>query len=604
MPLRMSGMVSGIDTDSVVQELMTYQRAKVTKVENKQTKLTWTQDIWKDLNKKLYSFYTGELTKFKTQGSYATKKVSSSEESKATATATSNAAIGAHTLEIKDLASAQYVTGGKISGATNADTKLTDLGMEVGTVVNIKKNSSTEGTRLEIGANTTIADFVTKCRDAGLNASFDATQKRLFISSKDSGKEQGFTIDTAISSRVQVQDTLDQMVKDAIGTVDPEDAAAVARQTTITKAYEKLKEVDAATWEQLKSGAAGVDSEFQAAYDTLKNALVDADKITAFQNNMDQYVNEVITGDSNHALSKLGLSTITATTENGTDANGMTLVNAKNAVIILDGAELEGTSNNFSVNGMTLDLKGKTEGEVKLNVSNDTQVAYDMVKSFVKKYNELLGEMNKLYGAKSARGYDPLTDEEKEAMTDDQIEKWESKIKDSLLRRDGTLSTITSGMRQAMLTSANVDGKSYSLASFGIVTSSDYTEQGLLHIYGDAEDGASSTITMASGAMELKKALEENPEAVMKVLSQAGQALYDDMSKKMERTSLSSALTFYNDKQMDTQQTQYKKQISELEEKLQDMEDRYYKQFSAMETALSKLQSQSNSLASMLGMGA
>jgi len=69
-----------------------------------------------------------------------------------------------------------------------------------------------------------------------------------------------------------------------------------------------------------------------------------------------------------------------------------------------------------------------------------------MVKNFVTKYNEILDELNTKYNAKSSRGYDPLTDEQKEAMSDDEIEKWETKIKDSLLRRDSTLNSIISTM--------------------------------------------------------------------------------------------------------------------------------------------------------------
>ena len=88
----------------------------------------------------------------------------------------------------------------------------------------------------------------------------------------------------------------------------------------------------------------------------------------------------------------------------------------------------------------------------------------------------------------------------------------------------------------------------------------------------------------------LRAALEENPEAVMKTLAEAGQSLYDAMTKKMAKTSLSSALTFYNDKKMDDDQKAYKKQISSLEDKLNDLEDRYYKQFTAMEKAMTKMQ--------------
>ena len=36
-----------------------------------------------------------------------------------------------------------------------------------------------------------------------------------------------------------------------------------------------------------------------------------------------------------------------------------------------------------------------------------------MIKDFIKGYNEVLGEMNTRYNASSARGYEPLTEEEK-----------------------------------------------------------------------------------------------------------------------------------------------------------------------------------------------
>ena len=82
----------------------------------------------------------------------------------------------------------------------------------------------------------------------------------------------------------------------------------------------------------------------------------------------------------------------------------------------------------------------------------------------------LMNEMDKLYNAASSKGYEPLTSEEKDAMTDDEVEKWETKIKDSLLRGDSELDTISSAMRQAMLSTFDIDGKTYSLSSFGINT--------------------------------------------------------------------------------------------------------------------------------------
>jgi len=181
-------------------------------------------------------------------------------------------------------------------------------------------------------------------------------------------------------------------------------------------------------------------------------------------------------------------------------------------------------------------------------------------------------------------------------MSEDEVKKWEDKIKDSLLRRDGTLNSLISTMRQSLLTTTKVDGKSYSLSSFGIVTSSDYTEGGKLHLKGDPDDD-----TYGAEKDKLKAALEENPEAVMKTLSEAGAKLYEALKEKMARSSLSSALTFYNDKQMSSEQSSYKKQISEMQNKLTKLEDRYYKRFTKMEKAMAKMNSQTNSLMSLTG---
>ena len=77
--------------------------------------------------------------------------------------------------------------------------------------------------------------------------------------------------------------------------------------------------------------------------------------------------------------------------------------------------------------------------------------------------------------------------------------------------------------------------------------------------------------------------------------------LYNTLGKKMSSSSLSSAFTIYNDKQMSSQYSEYQNKIDDWEERLDKYEETYYKKFAAMETALSKLQSQTSSLSSMLG---
>ena len=205
-------------------------------------------------------------------------------------------------------------------------------------------------------------------------------------------------------------------------------------------------------------------------------------------------------------------------------------------------------------------------------------------------------EMNTLYNASSAKGYEPLTSEEKEAMTDEDIKLWEDKIKDSLLRSDSTLGSIINGMRSAMMTTIEYDGNKYALSSFGIMTSTDYTEGGLLHIYGDPEDSVYS-----AKDDKLKKALADNPDAVIATLTGVFGKLRETMSQKMAGSKYSSSLTFYDDIKMKSDVKSYEEEIEDWEDKLADLEDSYYKKFTAMETALAKLQSQQSSMSGLFG---
>ena len=85
MAIRMSGMISGLDTDAIIKDLMSAQATKKTSVEQKKEKLDWKKEKWEEMNTKLYSLYTEKLSGLKLQGSYMAKKVTSSDEGKAKA---------------------------------------------------------------------------------------------------------------------------------------------------------------------------------------------------------------------------------------------------------------------------------------------------------------------------------------------------------------------------------------------------------------------------------------------------------------------------------------------------------------------------------------
>ena len=275
-------------------------------------------------------------------------------------------------------------------------------------------------------------------------------------------------------------------------------------------------------------------------------------------------------------------------------------IQATDAVIEYNGVEYRQSTNSFSINGLTIDATEKGDMQT-FTVGTDAQGIYDKVKEFVKSYNELIGEMNTLYGAERLKDYEPLTDEEKSAMDDKDVEKWENKIKASLLRRDDTISALLTSMRSTLnksikVTDADGNTKSYALSSFGINTST-YTEKGMLHIDGDKDDA-----DFADMDDKLMAAILNNPNAVEKTLSALGTEMYDNLRKAMGSVEgMSSALTFYNDKYMDDEIADYKEKVSNMQDKMTAEEDKYYKQFSAMEAAMAKLQSQQTYISQLFG---
>lgn len=147
-------------------------------------------------------------------------------------------------------------------------------------------------------------------------------------------------------------------------------------------------------------------------------------------------------------LQKIGLDTIDGSAvQESASGVGMVVVAAADSVVQVNGATLTSSKTSLNVNGLSLDLMDVTDGEVSITVSDDTDAVYDSIKEFVTQYNSILKEMNTLYNAESARNYDVLTDDQKDAMSDEEVEKWNTKIKDSLLRRDSTLDGLITTMR-------------------------------------------------------------------------------------------------------------------------------------------------------------
>lgn len=757
MAIRLSGMASGLDTDTIVKELVSAYSTRKDNIVKKQTKLEWTQDAWKDMNTKIYSFYSKKLSSMRFSGSYSKKTSSVSDSTVAKVTASSTAVNGTQKLKVKQLATSGYLTGGVITdkdgNSLKSSSKLSEVkGLENLTELgNIEVKSGEKTTSIALSGDMTIAQLVAKMKDAGVNASFDEKNQRFFISAKTSGLEGDFALNAGTSDAITALKKLGIYAVTDAEVAKYQKDAAIDIDTETDKAYEAKKTAytDAATEEKkLQEMVASLDKDiaslssrqeyldaklkylemdyditYEETYDQEGNKILDEsgnpvmrevvnyktpttkddklasvkaemetmqeeldelngksgelsegeqmrkaslenqlkaakDAVTILENGvyvasdmkaaaetarkeLDEVNKSLTESQGKHASALDALSTpekldayvaernaeidtanaelkdnlrdyytnLKATAENvlntyktDADAKAAVRIVGQDSEIELNGAKFTSNTNSYEINGLTIQATALTQGDEAVTITTDTDIdgIYNMIKDFFKDYNELIKSMDEAYNATSASGYEPLTDEEKESMTDDQIEKWEQKIKDALLRKDSTLGTLSSEMKTIMSRSYEVNGEKLSLASFGIKTAGYFAsgdnEKGVYHIAGDPDDSTTSDSTD-----KLRAAIASDPDQVVEFFSQLSSDLYSKLTDRMASSTLSSAYTVYNDKQMKTQYSNYTSDISDWEDKISDYEDRYYKKFAAMEKALASLNSQTSQLSGLFG---
>ncbi len=743
--IRLSGMVSGLDTEAIVEAMVATQVAKKEKLQKAQTKLQWKQDAYKSINTKVYGLYS-KISNLRFSSAYNMKKTTVSDPTKATITASSSAVNGIQKLKIEKLATSGYLTGGQLASGTTGSTTLGQLGYAEGeSTISVKVGS--ERKDITVSKSTTIDDLVNSLKDAGVNASYDETNRRIFVSAKETGKENDFSITGADLSglkalaaaglsvmsqadkesyqkmstyaKATTQDTSDAMyemlknlkaaydsnaeltlkeknlnakinysnAKDAVNEyvsgddtnvdlkVDREQLVDLLKQSSSKYTYVndstgEVKEIfdieDTAGWtaydtkvndlakstglitettdddgnpkddttklDALKANVktvAAVDDNGVYTEDDKKSYYLTEAEREAAQTELDaiptqRAANDAVIADENnsywdikdytgmgdtelraladkYADQIMNAKSIVDSNYAGIPVNAdATRVDAQDAKIKLNNADFTSSSNVFNINGITIKALAETTEELTISTDTDTQGLYDKIKDFLSEYNSIINELTSLYNADSAKGYEPLTDDEKDEMSDSEIEKWETKIKDALLRNDSTIGGVMNAMTSAMMQSYTVNGKTYSLSNFGIHTmgylNSAKNENYAYHIDGDEDDSITSGNTD-----KLLDMITNNPEDVEEFMKQLTSGLYTALDNKMKSTTLSSAYTIYNDKQMTKEYSSYTTQIKAWETKIEELENRYYKQFSNMEKQLAKMQSSTSSLTSLFG---
>ena len=738
--IRVSGMVSGLDTESLVTAMVATQTAKKEKLQKAQTKLQWKQDAFKSIHTKVYGLYS-KISNLRFSTAYNMKKTTVSDSTKATVTASSSAVNGTQKLTIEKLATSGYLTGAELKKGTTGSSTLADLGYTDGDTT-LSVTVGTTKKDIEVSSTTTIDDLVSKLKDAGVNASYDETNRRIFVSAKETGKDNDFAITSSSKAGLNALNAAGLCVSSAADQANYEKLASYAKGTTaetsdamleilknLKSAYDsntelslkeknlsakisysnakdavkqfsddnnsdedsqlllKLLKVSGSKYSRVDADgnvvedydntsglptlddkitelakskglitettdADGKTTEDTSKLDTLRSNVkaviavddngvytddykagfyIPEDERTAAEKELadipnKRAANDAVIADENNSYwdikdyTGMGDTELRALADKYADeimnaksvvdnnfkdipvSAGATRVDAEDAKITLNDAEFTSSSNVFNINGLTIKATGTTAAGESLTISTDTdtQGLYDKIKDFLTEYNSIINELTSLYNADSAKGYEPLTDDEKSEMSDSEVEKWETKIKDAILRNDSTIGGVMTSMTTAMMQSYTVNGKTYSLSSLGIHTlgylNSAKNEQYAYHIDGDEDDSNTSGNTD-----KLLDMITNNPEDVEEFMKQLTSGLYSALDAKMKSTTMSSAYTIYNDKQMTKDYNSYTTQIKNWETKIEDLENRYYKQFSNMEKQLAKMQSSTSSLSSLFG---
>ncbi|WP_052714279.1 flagellar filament capping protein FliD [Paenibacillus dauci] len=488
--LRVGGLASGMDTDSIVKKMMTAERIPLDKL-NQQKQLTeWKRESYREINSKLVDFRQNKLTEFRKSDSLNANVASISGNTSAVkATALANATGAPMNVTVTQLATKDNINGAALTTASNVKAtgattlaQLNGASADSTTTYTIKINNvdlAFKGT----DTITSVVNQINAKTDTKANASFDEITGKFNISAKDFGANK-LNVDTSGSF----------------------------------------------------AGLAGMG-------------------------------NEVVT-------------------------------QAQQAKANINGTELMFDSNTNTINGVQLSFLSTSgaAGASNITTTTDASKVVETVKSFITAYNDLLNSLKTKTEETKYKNYAPLTSDQKKEMTDDDITAWTAKSKSGSLKNDDILKSATQDMRNIITSALGNSASGTSLAAMGITTGA-YNEGGKLYL----------------DEKKLTVAIQSNPQAVISTFQDPDKGIFnqlynktnDSITKLADRAGtsrFSSDITaaFNIKSDMAKELTDYDKRISSLSSRLNDRETRYYNQFSAMESALSKLNSQSSSLSSYL----
>jgi flagellar hook-associated protein 2 len=629
--MRLTGMASGLDTEGIVKDLMSVDKLKVDGVKKQKALLEWKQEYYQEVTSKLSAFqnkYFGTSSSGNLMGGSLSMLTATYNSPYVSVLAGSNAAQGSmYISDIMSLASSAKLEGTqhvssdpKITVNTEALNDLSGKSIAVtldGITKAVTFSARTYATSQDV-QNELTSQLAASFGAGRINVALDGDE--LSLSSENSALRIGIPTDanknpTGIldfnsysGNRLDFNLSLNQagFARDIFAS--PEDNALSFSINGKNFSFTG-KNTLSGIIQAVNNSDAGVTINYSSITDTfsmVSNSSGSASSISVQDDH--GFLMDALFGGARYSA---GTDAIVRMSTNG----------SKNEE---DMVTVQRSTNSFTVNGSTVTLLGKADGtekeDVSISTSYDSDAIVENVKAFVNDYNDLLGLITKRTSEELYRDYKPLSEDEKAEMSDKEIELWNEKAKSGILRGDTSLRAIETELKSSMYTAVKELGGSDEalgiLADIGITTGN-YSEKGQLHL----------------DEKKLRAALSEDPEKTLGLLNQKSSvsfSLYAPASQQQKRYSESGVFGRISDiisKNLNTVgkkgalielvgspdgsykgQTMYSKRLDDIqdridsmEEKLITQEDNYYKQFSAMETALSKLNSQSSWISSMMG---
>lgn len=601
------GLVSGMDTDELVYNLTSSTRTKIAKQGQAKQTLEWKQAAYQSVTtaaKDFQSKYFDVLSDTYLGSSKFFNNVTATSSSTAvTATASSAASTGTMTINsIKQLATKESIKSGAAVSSALTGSYSTDYATLASTLSGSSIGLTLDGTLRSITFDSDFVSAVTADPTASgfagafqslVDTAFGATGaddrvisvsaasgsislaaagSRLTVSSIDdtnttaltalgftSGQSNVLSTSTALSglSLTKALSTTDDTYKFTINKVDFEFASTASVSDVISK---------------INASDAGVTLSYSAI----------TDKFTMSSDTEGAGQNIVMSESQGNLLSAFGLTDSAVTTA------------GKNAILTVDGTQINRSSNNVTIDGVTLKLTATADTASTITLTTDPSSLADTMKSFVTDYNSMITLVNSLVDEEKDADYDPLTDEQKKDMTDDQIAEWNKKAEVGILQGDSTLRTMASKISSLLYTKVSDNGAT--LYDMGI-TSAGYNEKGKLTVDTDKLKAAlTSSIGNISELFTADNGISKSFDTLIDSYAktsgtQGTRGILVELAGVADTTSASQN-SIYDQLQKISDTT------DDLNDKLSNEEDKYWKKFTAMETALSNLNSQSSMITS------